>query len=231
MITAIEVDSLNRVRVKDEAGLIAGTRAGDTSCFEALMSRYERRIYRLARTVVKNESDAEEIAQEAFFKAFEHIEGFKGDSRFYTWLARITVNEALMKLRKRKPERISLDDPIAKEVGSVPLELEDWSPNPEKIYSQNELAQILCDAISELHPRLRIVFQLRDVESLSTEETSNLLGISISAVKSRLLRARLGLREKLNPFMGKNTGSAAVLPYVFADRAMPQARPERVSVQ
>lgn len=231
MITAIEVDSLNRVRVKDEAALIAGTRAGDTSCFEALMSRYERRIYRLARTIVKNEGDAEEIVQEAFFKAFEHIEGFKGDSRFYTWLVRITVNEALMKLRKRKPERISLDDPIAKEAGSVPREIEDWGPNPEKIHSQNELAQILSHAISELHPRLRIVFQLRDVESLSTEETANLLGISISAVKSRLLRARLALREKLNRFVRKNTGSPMVLPYVFADRAMRQARSERVSVQ
>ena len=231
MITAIEVDSLNRVRVKDEPALIAGTRAGDTSCFEALMSRHERGIYRLARTIVKNESDAEEVAQEAFFKAFEHIERFKGDSRFYTWLARITVNEALMKLRKRKPERISLDDPIAKETGSVPREIEDWGPNPEKIHSQNELAQILSHAISELHPRLRIVFQLRDVESLSTEETANLLRISISAIKSRLLRAPLALREKLNPFMGKNTGSPTLLPYVFADRDMPQVRSEGVSAQ
>lgn len=229
MVTAVEVDSLSTVN--DEAALIAGTRAGDTTCFEALMRRYERRIYRLARTIVKNESDAEEVAQEAFFKAFEHIEGFKGDSRFYTWLVRITVNEALMKLRKRKPERISLDDPIAKEVGSVPREIEDWGPNPEMIYSQNELAQILYHAISELHPRLRIVFQLRDVESLSSEETANLLGVSISAVKTRLLRARLALREKLNPFMAKNTRSLTVLPYVFDDRAMRQGRSERVSVQ
>jgi len=229
MITAIEVDSLSRAN--DETALIAGTLNGNTSCFEALIRRYERRIYRLARTIVKNESDAEEVAQEAFFKAFEHIEGFKGDARFYTWLVRITVNEALMKLRKRRPERISLDDPIAKEVGFVAREMGDWGPNPEKIYSQNELAQILYDAISELHPRLRIVFQLRDVESLSTEETANLLRISISAFKSRLLRARLALREKLNPFMGKNTGSPTLLPYVFADRDMPQVRSEGVSAQ
>lgn len=228
MITAIEVDSLGRV--SDEEALIAGTRAGDTSCFEALMRRYERRIYRLARTIVTNESDAEEVTQEAFFKAFEHIEGFKGDSRFYTWLVRITVDEALMKLRKRKPKRISLDDSIAKQLGSVPREIEDWGPNPEKRYSQNELAQTLSHAISELHPRLRIVFQLRDVESLSTEETANLLGISMPAVKSRLLHARLALRDKLNPFMGK-TGSPTVPPYVFASRAMRQARSERVSVQ
>ena len=228
MITAIEVDSLNRA---SEAALIAGTRSGDTSCFEALMRRYERGIYRLARTIVRNENDAEEVAQEAFFKAFEHIEGFKGDARFCSWLVRITVNEALIKLRKRRPERISLDDPVAKEVGSVAREIEDWGPNPEKIYSQNELAQILYDAISELHPRLRIVFQLRDVESLSTEETANLLRISISAVTSRLLHARLALREKLNPFMGKNTGSPTLLPYVFADRDMPQVRSEGVSVQ
>src|ERR1700733_12448800 len=95
MITVIEVDSLSRIN--DEAALIAGTRVGDTSCLEVLMRRYESRIYRLARTIVKNESDAEEVAQEAFFKAFEHIESFKGDSRFYTWLVRITINEPLMK--------------------------------------------------------------------------------------------------------------------------------------
>jgi RNA polymerase sigma-70 factor (ECF subfamily) len=229
MITVIEVDSLSRIN--DEAALIAGTRVGDTSCLEVLMRRYESRIYRLARTIVKNESDAEEVAQEAFFKAFEHIESFKGDSRFYTWLVRITINEPLMKLRKRRPDRISLDDPIAKEAGSVPREIEGWDPNPEKRYSQRELAQILFRAISELHPRLRIVFQLHDVESLSTEETAHLLRISASAVKSRRLHARLALRKTLNPFMRKNTGSPTVLPYVFADRAMQRTQSERVSVQ
>lgn len=229
MMTANGVDTLSRVN--DEAALIAGTRAGDTSCFEALVRRYERRIYRLAGTIVKNESDAEEVTQEAFFKAFEHIEGFKGDSRFYTWLVRITINEALMKLRKRRPERVSLDDPIAKEVGSVPREIEDWGPNPEERYSQNELAQILSHAISELAPRLRIVFQLRDVEGLSTEETAGLLGISISAVKTRLLRARLALREKLYPFMRKSTQSPTVRLYLFPERDMRQARSEPVSVQ
>jgi RNA polymerase sigma-70 factor, ECF subfamily len=217
--------------VDDEATLIAAVQAGNMSCFETFVRRYERRIYGLARTIVRNESDAEEVTQEAFFKAFVHIEGFKGDSRFYTWLVRITVNEALMKLRKRRPERVSLDDRIAKETGSVPREIEDWGPNPERRYSQNELAQILSHAISELPHRLRIVFQLRDVESLSTEETANLLAISISAVKCRLLRARLALRKKLNPFMRKSTESPALLPCVFPSRDRRRIRSERVSMQ
>ena len=105
--------------------------------------RYERRIYRLAKTIAKNEGDAEEVTQEAFVKAFDHIESFKGESRFHTWLVRITVNEALMRLRKRRAGRVLLDNPIATENGYVPREIEDWAPTPEERYSQNELADIL----------------------------------------------------------------------------------------
>ena len=188
-------------RNDDEAALVAEVRSGNTTCFETLMRRYERKVYRLAKNITKNDYDAEEVTQEAFFKAFEHIEDFNGESRFYTWLVRITVNQALMNLRKRRPNQFSLDDPIETEEVSIPREIEDWGPTPEAMYSQNELAEILSRTIAELHPPLRVVFQLRDVENLSSEETANLLGISVPAVKSRLLRARLALREKLNRFM------------------------------
>jgi RNA polymerase sigma-70 factor (ECF subfamily) len=182
----------------DEAILVAGARSGNAACFETLMSRYERKIYRLAKNITKNDSDAEEVTQESFFKAFEHLDDFKGESRFYTWLVRITVNQALTKLRKRMPNQFSLDDPIECEELSILREIEDWGPTPETIYSQIELAEILSRTIAELHPPMRVVFQLRDVENLSTEETANLLRISVQAVKSRLLRARLAIREKLS---------------------------------
>ena len=229
MITVTETK--NASRIDDEAALVAAARGGETNCFDTLMKRYERRIYRLAKAIAKNESDAEEVTQEAFFRAFEHIEDFKGESRFLTWLVRITINEALLQLRKRRSGRVSLDDPIATEDGYVPREVEDLGPTPEERYLQNELAQILSGAISELNPRLRVVFQLRDVESLSTEETATLLGISISAVKTRLLRARLALREKLNPFMRNGAQSPTVALCAFGAQDMRQEASEVVNAQ
>ena len=199
MMTLAETDQAGRN--DDETTLVAEARRGNTTCFETLMRRYERRIYRLAKSITNNESDAEEVRQESFFKAFEHIEDFKGESRFYTWLVRITVNQALMNVRKRRPNQFSLDDPIATEELAIPRDIEDWGPTPEAMCSQNELAEILSRTIGELHPPLGVVFQLREVENLSTEETAKLLNISVPAVKSRLLRARLVLREKLNPFL------------------------------
>lgn len=191
------------VDTDDEAGLVAGVRRGNARCFEVLVNRYERRIFRLAKNLTQNDSDAEDVMQEAFLKAFEHLGEFQGNSRFYTWLVRITINQGLMKLRKRRTNHVSLDTPIETEEDSLPREIEDWEPTPEERYSQDELAAILSAAIADLHPALRVVFQLRDVEDLSIKETAQLLGLSVSAVKSRLLRARLKLREKLNRFLRK----------------------------
>jgi RNA polymerase sigma-70 factor (ECF subfamily) len=226
MMTITETN--NTGRIDDEAALVAAAQAGNATCFETLVRRYERRIFRLANSIAMNEGDAEEVTQEAFFRAFQHIEDFKGESRFYTWLVRITINEALMKLRKRRPGQVSLDDPIATEGGYVPREIEDWEPTPEERYSQNELANILSGAISELHPRLRVVLQLRDVESLSTQETASLLRISASAVKARLLRARLALRGKLNPFLRRDAQFLTTTLCAFAARDMRQVASERV---
>ena len=209
MMTVTETTKAGRK--DDEAALVTEARSGNTTCFETLMSRYERKIYRVAKNITKNDSDAEEVTQEAFFKAFEHIEDFKGESRFYTWLVRITVNQALTNVRKRRPNQFSLDDPIETEELSIPREIEDWGPTPEAMYSQNELAEILSRTIAELHPPLGVVFQLRDVKNLSTQETSKLLRISVAAVKSRLLRARLALRDKLNPFLRDGAESPTAL--------------------
>jgi RNA polymerase sigma-70 factor (ECF subfamily) len=182
----------------DEGTLVAQAQAGDAGAFAELVKRYERKIYRLAKNITQNDEDAEDVLQDAFLKAYEHLGGFQGQSKFYTWIVRIAVNEALMKLRKRKGDRfVSLDEPIDTGEEEVKREVAVWEGNPEQQYSQEELQRILNEAVEELKPDFRTVFTLRDIEELSTEETAEALGISIPAVKSRLLRARLALREKL----------------------------------
>jgi RNA polymerase sigma-70 factor, ECF subfamily len=152
----------------------------------------------MAKQITQSEEDAEDVLQETFLKAYSHLDDFKGNSKFYTWLVRIAVNEALMKLRKRRSDRtVPLDDPIDTGQDEVPREIAVWDENPEEKYSREELGQILDEAIESLKPAYRTVFVLRDIEELSIEETAEALNLSISAVKSRLLRARLQLREKL----------------------------------
>jgi RNA polymerase sigma-70 factor (ECF subfamily) len=191
----------------DEPILVAAAKAGDIPAFETLVSRYERKIFRLAQNITQNREDAEDVLQEAFLKAYEHLGEFQGNSRFYTWLVRIAVNQALMKLRKRRPNQVSLDEEIDTGEELMPREVEDWGPSPEERYKQSELSGILSSAISDLDPAFRIVFQLRDIEELSTEETAEALGLSIPAVKSRLLRARLKLRQKLNRYFRRGENS------------------------
>jgi RNA polymerase sigma-70 factor, ECF subfamily len=182
----------------DEPILVAAAKAGDISAFETLVGRYERKIFRLTQNITQNREDAEDSMQEAFLKAFQHLGEFQGNSRFYTWLVRIAVNQALMKLRKRRPNVVSLDEELDTGEDMMPRDVEDWGPSPEQRYEQTELSGILSNVIGELDPQFRVVFQLRDIEELSTEETAEALGLSVPAVKSRLLRARLKLRQKLN---------------------------------
>ena len=197
----------SKVVKDDEGALVAAAKAGDVSAFETLVSRYERKIFRLTQNITQNREDAEDAMQEAFLKAYEHLHNFEGNSRFYTWLVRIAVNQALMKLRKRRPNQISLDQEIETDEDSMPREVEDWGPSPEQRYEQTEMSGILSQVIGELDPSFRVVFQLRDVEELSTEETAEALGLSIPAVKSRLLRARLKLRQKLNRYFRQGEAS------------------------
>jgi RNA polymerase sigma-70 factor (ECF subfamily) len=182
----------------DEAPLVARARAGDAQAFTDLVNQYERKIYRLAKHITQHDEDAEDVLQETFLKAYEHLDTFQGNSKFYTWIVRIAVNESLMKLRKRKGDRtVPLDEPVDTGEEMVAREIAVWEDNPEQRYSREEMQQILDDAVQTLKPDFRTVFILRDIEELSTEETAETLGISVPAVKSRLLRARLALREKL----------------------------------
>jgi RNA polymerase sigma-70 factor (ECF subfamily) len=197
----------SKVVKDDESALVAAAKAGDVSAFETLVSRYERKIFRLTQNITQNREDAEDAMQEAFLKAYEHLDNFEGNSRFYTWLVRIAVNQALMKLRKRRPNQISLDEEIETGEDSIPREVEDWGPSPEQRYAQTELSGILSQVIGELDPSFRTVFQLRDIDEMSTEETAEALGLSVPAVKSRLLRARLKLRQKLNRYFKQGEAS------------------------
>jgi RNA polymerase sigma-70 factor (ECF subfamily) len=182
----------------DEHLLVSAAKAGDNGAFEELVNRYEGKIFGLTMSITGNRADAEDATQEAFLKSYSHLGSFQGDSRFYTWLVRIAANEALMRLRKRRPSEFSLDAPVPGEEDLMPREVEEWRPNPEQQYAQTELEVLLDQVIDKLELEYRVVFLLRDVEELSTEETAAALGISIPAVKSRLLRARLKLRQKLD---------------------------------
>jgi RNA polymerase sigma-70 factor (ECF subfamily) len=188
----------------DESVLVDAARKGDIGAFESLVKRYDRNVFRIAQHITQNREDAEDVVQDAFLKAYQNLGQFQGQSKFYTWLVRIAVNEALMRLRRRRPERmVSLDEDVKTEEDSMPREIADWSPNPEQQYTQGELKDILSRTIQGLPASFRTVFVLRDVEGLSTEETADALGLSIPAVKSRLLRARLQLRERLNKYFKK----------------------------
>src|SRR5450631_4258057 len=193
--------------VSEELTLVQAAKRGDDSAFEELVRRYDRNVFRIAQHITQNREDAEDVVQEAFLKAYKNLEKFQEQSKFYTWLVRIAVNEALMKLRRRRPERtVSLDEEVKTEEDSVPREVADWSPNPEQQYNQAELREILTRTIQGLPATFRTVFVLRDVEGLSTEETADALDLSIPAVKSRLLRARLQLRERLSKYFKNRTG-------------------------
>jgi RNA polymerase sigma-70 factor (ECF subfamily) len=182
----------------DEGVLVAQAREGDTQAFSDLVRRYEGKIFRLANHITQNREDAEDVLQETFLKAYEHLDQFKGDSKFYTWIVRIAVNQALMKLRRRKTDKsVSLDEQIDTGEDTVVREIAAWGEDPEEQFTREELGEILDGAVQSLEPPYRSVFVLRDIEDLSTEETAEALGLSIPAVKSRLLRARLQLREKL----------------------------------
>ena len=195
----------------DEATLVAQSREGDGRAFGELVRRYENKIFRLAQHVTQNREDAEDITQDAFFKAYEKLDQFQGNSKFSTWLVRIAVNESLMRLRKRKTSKtVSMDEDVQTEDGSIPRDFAEWRPNPEQLYGQSELGGILRKTIQGLPPGFRTVFTLRDVENLSTEETAEALGLSVPAVKSRLLRARLQLRERLSRYFRQtNEGAKA----------------------
>ena len=198
------VDSTQSVAL-DDLELAAQAKQGDRSAFTELVNRYARNIFRLARHITKNDQDAEDVLQETFLKAYSRLEQFHGDSKFYTWLVRIGVNESLMKIRRRKDGKfVALDQELDTGEGTFVKELPAEVENPEEHYGREEIREALASAIDGLADTYKTVFVLRDVDGLSTEETAQALELSVSAVKSRLLRARLQMRDKLKRILGKN---------------------------
>ena len=186
----------------NEAAVVAEARAGNHEAFTTLVKQYDRHIYRLTLGITRNPEDAKDALQESLVKAHTNLGRFEGQSRFYTWLVQIAVNESLMKLRRRRREKEVFIDamPETDDGRLMAREIADRRENPEERYSQAELGEILAKAIESLSLPYRLVSLLRDVEGFSTDETAQILGISVSAAKSRLLRARLQLRETLNPY-------------------------------
>jgi RNA polymerase sigma-70 factor (ECF subfamily) len=175
------------------------------------VKRYDRKLLRIAQNVTHNREDSQDAVQEAFFKAFQNLGQFRGDSQFSTWLIRITVNQSLMKLRKQRTiGEVSLGEDFQADGDMLPIEVTDWAPNPEQLYRASELRDILIKTLRDLRPILRTVFVLQDIEGLSTDQTAEVLGSSHAAVKSRLWRARLQLRERLKKYFSKPKESVRV---------------------
>jgi len=179
-------------------------KAGDRAEFARLVETYYELIYRLAVKMLNNPQDAEDVLQETFTKAFRHIGGFDGRSSLSTWLYRIATNEALMFLRRQKPGQISLEEPQEDgEEEQQPMEIVDWCCMPETELMSAEAQRHLDEAVSRLPSGLRAAFVLRDIQGLSTQEAAEVLNLSETALKTRLSRARLQLRENLSGYFGK----------------------------
>src|ERR1700726_430283 len=194
----------------NDLDLVHASKNGHLAAFEQLVKRYDRRLLRISQTVTRNREDSEDAVQEALLKAFQNLADFREDSQFSTWLIRITINQSLMKLRKQRStlKEPSLDGKFQADGDVLPLDVPDRAPNPEQLCWSSELRDILARTVQELRPILRTVFVLRDVQGLSIAQTAQVLNLSQSAVKARLWRVRLHLRERLNRYFDERTASA-----------------------
>jgi RNA polymerase sigma-70 factor (ECF subfamily) len=198
----------------DEAQIIASILTGNTHLFHDLIRPHERSVYAMALSLLHNEADAEDAAQEAFLKAFRNLAHFRGESKFSTWLISITLNEARSRLRSQKNMKTeSLDEPPENQGSVTPALLRDWREIPSEALERKEIRQLLQQAITDLPLIYREVFLLRDVEELSVNQSAEALGISIASVKVRLHRARIMLQRKLVPQLKKASPKRRWLPW------------------
>jgi RNA polymerase sigma-70 factor (ECF subfamily) len=199
---------------RTEAQIITSILAGNSHEFHDLIRPHERSVYIMALSLLHNEADAEDAAQEAFLKAYRNLANFRGDSKFSTWLISITLNEARSRLRSKKNVKIeSLDEPPQGEGHVSPALLRDWREIPSEALERQEIRLLLQEAITDLPLIYREVFLLRDVEELSVNESAQALGISIASVKVRLHRARIMMQKKLVPQLKKMGPKRRWLPW------------------
>ena len=199
----------------DDAELVQRALARDDTAFRTIMERNNRRLYRIARGILRNDAEAEDVVQEAYVNAFTHLDGFRGDSSLATWLARITVNEALGRLRRERPA-VDLDTFEAQRTEAQIIQFPQTvaSDDPERTMAQREILQLVERATDNLPEIFRIVFITRVIEGMSVEETADLLGLRTETVKSRLHRARRLVREQLD----KQIGPVLMDAFPFAGR-------------
>jgi RNA polymerase sigma-70 factor (ECF subfamily) len=206
-------------RIDEDRPLVERAKEGDFGAVESLLVKYERQVFGLARRIVGQHQDAEEVAQQTFVSVIEHLGEFREESQFRTWLLRIATNHALALLRKRAVRSgPSLDDRETDDTYEGmphPEYIAVWHETPEQIAVQRETRQYVDEALAELNEKYRTVFVLRDIQGLSTRETADILGISVEAAKVRLLRARLMLRERLTRVFGDET--TRVAPHDHSD--------------
>ncbi len=197
-----QTNSIPPVTVDRDSGeveLVAKAKTGHAAAWGELFNRYNGRILAVAGRITRNHEDAEDVVQQSFQKAFLRLDSFQGNARFSTWLTRIAINEALMMLRRRRPNVGPLEDMVKPDSDScAAAEVQDSQPTPEQQYANLELQTSLMDSVLQLRPNLRAVVLLREIRDFSTEETANLLGISIAAVKARMFHARNELRQSLH---------------------------------
>jgi RNA polymerase sigma-70 factor (ECF subfamily) len=187
----------------EEQELVEACRRGDYGCFEKIVGAHERKVYNLALRMLGSPDDARDILQDTFLKVYDHLDRFRGDSRLSTWIYRIAMNEALMKIRREKGRMVSLDTFKVSEGEVRSLDIEDWAQKPLDKLLTRELGDRMDAAVSRLPEDYRAVFLLRDVEGLSNADIAGVLDISVPAVKSRLHRARLFLRGELSKYFAR----------------------------
>jgi RNA polymerase sigma-70 factor (ECF subfamily) len=194
--------SPGRFIAQQDAVLVAAAKTGDARAFEVLVERHQGRVFLLAQHITRNREDAQDVVQQSFQKAFIHLKKFEGQSLFSTWLTRIAINEALMVLRKRRGTR---EVPIAESTtgyeAALPLDIPDVGPNPEDRCLRREQERILSAAVSELSPGMREAIELRELGELSTEETAQVMGVSVGTVKARVFHGRKKLRQTLKRYV------------------------------
>jgi len=184
--------------------LLNKLQSGDPLAFAQFVEENQRQVYNLALRMLSDPQEAEDVLQETFLNAYKALHEFQGRSSLSTWLYRIASNASLMRLRKKRPDTVSVDEPLTLDTGdSIPRQLVDWSNLPEDELLSGEARHMMDVAVSELPEPLRIVFVLRDLQGLSTTETGEVLGLSEGAVKTRLHRARLKLREELSSYFAE----------------------------